>query len=159
MENENTQPVEVMEQEAPVSTPEESTSSFSFVSDEEVAQMNQPQEQPTQEAAPEVEQPQETFSEPRIAQAVIKHHEVVSLIYQDFSNRLYPENKQGNEKEIEKLIATKIETDVPSPTDKTIFQYFLTFNKVILKTNFFKKNKICAAYRLDPSFLNEVDFP
>ena len=101
----------------------------------------------------------ETFSEPRIAQAVIKHHEVVSLIYQDFSNRLYPENKQGNEKEIEKLIATKIETDVPSPTDKTIFQYFLTFNKVILKTNFFKKNKICAAYRLDPSFLNEVDFP
>ncbi len=101
----------------------------------------------------------ETFSESRIAQAVIKHHEVVALIYQDFSNRLYPENKQGSEKEIEKLIETKIETDVPSLTDKTILQYFLTFNKMILKTNFFKNNKICAVYRLDPSFLNEVDFP
>ncbi len=101
----------------------------------------------------------ETFSESRIAQTVIKHHEVVSLIYQDFSNRLYPENKQGNEKEIEKLIEAKIETDVPSLTDKTILQYFLTFNKMILKTNFFKRNKICAVYRLDPSFLNEVDFP
>ena len=101
----------------------------------------------------------ETFSESRIAQAVIKHHEVVSLIYQDFSNRLYPEDKQGNEKEIEKLIEAKIEIDVPSLTDKTILQYFLTFNKMILKTNFFKRNKICAAYRLDPSFLNEVDFP
>jgi glutamate dehydrogenase len=101
----------------------------------------------------------ETFSESRIAQAVIKHHEVVSLIYQDFSNRLYPEKKQGNEKEIEKLIEAKIETDVPSLTDKAILQYFLTFNKMILKTNFFKRNKICAVYRLDPSFLNEVDFP
>jgi len=101
----------------------------------------------------------ETFSESRIAKAVIKHHEVVSLIYQDFSNRLYPDNKQGNEKEIEKLIESKLEIDVPSLTDKTILQYFITFNKMILKTNFFKKNKICAAYRLDPSFLNEVDFP
>ncbi len=101
----------------------------------------------------------ETFSESRIAQAVIKQHEVVALIYQDFSNRLYPENKQGSEKELGKLIETKIETDVPSLTDKTILKYFLTFNKMILKTNFFKKNKICAVYRLDPSFLNEVDFP
>ena len=65
---ENTQPVESMEQEAPVSTPEESTPSFSFVSDEEIAQMNQPQEQPTQEAAPEVDQQQETFVEPEVSQ-------------------------------------------------------------------------------------------
>ena len=51
---ENTQPVEAMEQEAPVSAPEPS---FSFVSDEEVAALNNPQpEQPTQEAAPEVQQ-------------------------------------------------------------------------------------------------------
>ena len=51
---ENTQPVEAMEQEAPVSAPEPS---FSFVSEEEVAALNNPQpEQPTQEAAPEVQQ-------------------------------------------------------------------------------------------------------
>jgi glutamate dehydrogenase len=30
---------------------------------------------------------------------------------------------------------------------------------MILKTNFFNTYKICAAYRLDPSFLGEVDFP
>jgi len=101
----------------------------------------------------------DTFTESRIAQTVKDHAEIVLLIYQDFSNRLHPEKKQGNEKEIEKLIESKIETNVPSPTDKTILQYFLTFNKMILKTNFFRKDKICAVYRLDPSFLNEVDFP
>ena len=59
---ENTQPVEATEQQAPVSAPEESTSSFSFISDEEVARMNQPQqtEQPTQEAPSQVEETQET---------------------------------------------------------------------------------------------------
>lgn len=56
---ENTQPVESMEQQAP-----ESTSSFSFVSDEEIAAINNPQpEQPTQEAAPQVERTQQEFYE------------------------------------------------------------------------------------------------
>ncbi len=56
---ENTQSVESMEQQAP-----ESTSSFSFVSDEEIAAINNPQpEQPTQEAAPQVEQTQQEFYE------------------------------------------------------------------------------------------------
>ena len=50
---ENTQPVEAMEQEAPVSTPEPS---FSFVSEEEVAAAQQPQEQtPAVEEQPTVE--------------------------------------------------------------------------------------------------------
>jgi hypothetical protein len=67
---ENTQPVEAMEQEAPVSTPEPS---FTFVSEEEVAAAQQPQEQapaieeqPTVEAAPEVQQ--EISQEPQVAQ-------------------------------------------------------------------------------------------
>ena len=101
----------------------------------------------------------DTFTEARIAQTVKDHAEIVLLIYQDFSNRLHPEKEQRNEKEIEKLIESKIETNVPSPTDKTILQYFLTFNKMILKTNFFRRDKICVVYRLDPSFLNEVDLP
>src|SRR6056300_492617 len=57
---ENTQPVEAMEQEAPVSAPEPS---FSFVSEEEVAALNNPQpeapaveEQPTMEATEGVQQ-------------------------------------------------------------------------------------------------------
>lgn len=66
---ENTQPVEGMEQGAPVSTPEPS---FTFVSEEEVAAAQQPQEQAppieqtTGEFAPEVQQ--EFYEEPQAAQ-------------------------------------------------------------------------------------------
>lgn len=101
----------------------------------------------------------DTFTEARIAQTVKDHAEIVLLIYQDFSNRLHPEKRKTNDQEIEKRIEKKIETDVPSPTDKTILQYFLRFNKTILRTNFFRRDKICVVYRLDPSFLNKVDFP
>ena len=101
----------------------------------------------------------ETFSEARIAQTVIKHHEIVSLIYHNFLDFHYPGQREADKNETAKRIEAKIETDVPSLTDKAILQYFLTFNKMILKTNFFKRNKICVVYRLDPSFLNEVDFP
>ena len=53
---ENTQPVEAMEQEAPASAPE-STPSFTFVTEEEVLSAQQPQEQqPIEEAVPEVQQ-------------------------------------------------------------------------------------------------------
>ena len=63
MEEQTTQAAE-MEQQAPVAEQQEtSTPSFTMLSDEEVAAMQQPQEQPTQEAAPEVEQTQQEIME------------------------------------------------------------------------------------------------
>ena len=137
MENENTQPVEGMEQEAPVSTPEESTSSFSFVSDEEVAQMNQPQEQPTQEAAPEVEQPQETFSEPTDAQPEVQQEyapeEVETAVFEFLSERLGRnvtsiddlQAQQQEQREIDErisVIADFVEKTGRDPQDWFIYQ-------------------------------------
>ena len=53
---ENTQPVEAVEQEAPASAPE-STPSFTIVTEEEVLSAQQPQEQqPIEEAVPEVQE-------------------------------------------------------------------------------------------------------
>ncbi len=101
----------------------------------------------------------DTFTEARIAQTVKDYTDIVQLIYQDFACRLHPKHKPTNDTELHRQIETQIETDVPSSTDKIILQYFLTFNKMILKTNFFRRDKICAAFRLDPSFLNDMDFP
>lgn len=86
---------------APASTPEESTSSFSFVSDEEVAKMNQPQEQvPQQDATPvateepaqgDIEQPVETdqqeYAEPSTTTEP-SPEEVESAVIDFLSNRL-----------------------------------------------------------------------
>ena len=85
---ENTQPVGAMEQEAPVSTPEPS---FTFVSEEEVAAAQQPQEQqPTQEVAPEVQQ--EFSQEPQVAQPEAQQEyapeEIEGAVFEFLSERL-----------------------------------------------------------------------
>ncbi len=102
----------------------------------------------------------DTFSESKIVNTVIKHHEIVSLIYEHFACKLHPlKRDMDGLKGLEDLISARIETDVPVPLDRAILEFFLVFNAMILKTNFFKKYKICAAYRLDTSFLDSSDFP
>ncbi|MBN2322103.1 MAG: NAD-glutamate dehydrogenase [Spirochaetes bacterium] len=102
----------------------------------------------------------DTFSENRIAQAVIDHHDIVSLIYSFFTIRFHPTKRaEKNLERIEKEIQAKIEKDVPSQKDKTILNFMLSFNRYILRTNFFMRDKTCMAYRLDSSFLDKVDFP
>ena len=89
---ENTQPVEAVEQEAPASAPEPS---FTFISDEEVAAMQQPQapaveEQPTVEATPEVQQ--EITEEPVAVQPEAQREyapeQVEGAVFEFLSERL-----------------------------------------------------------------------
>ena len=103
----------------------------------------------------------DTFTESKIAQVVSEHHEIIALLYQDFVNRLDPRKRCGKDAvhaHVEQIQA-QIETHVSSSSDKAILQYFLPFNELVLKTNFFRRDKICAVYRLDPSFLNLTDYP
>jgi glutamate dehydrogenase len=101
----------------------------------------------------------DTFSEARIAQAVVEHHDIVTLIYSHFESKMHHRQADKNLKELEKNIIAKIEADVPSLKDRMILNHFIVFNNTILKTNFFMRDKTCMAYRLDPGFLNKVDFP
>ena len=101
----------------------------------------------------------DTFSEARIAQAVIEHNDIVSMIYDHFDRKLNPDSISKDLENLEKEIGKKIEQDVPSNKDKTILNYFITFNNLICKTNFFMKDKTCMSFRLNPGFLDEVDFP
>ncbi|MCK5569176.1 MAG: NAD-glutamate dehydrogenase, partial [Spirochaetes bacterium] len=101
----------------------------------------------------------DTFSEARIAQTVLEHYDIVSLIYSHFESKMHSKKPRKNLASLEESIIGKIEADVPSVKDRTILKYFLTFNDMILKTNFFMRDKTCMAYRLDPGFLSKVDFP
>jgi len=101
----------------------------------------------------------DTFSESRIAQAVLSHHDIVSMIYDHFDQKLNPGSDDKSTKVLENEIQKKIEQDVPSNKDKTILNYFVTFNNLICKTNFFMRDKTCISFRLNPGFLNEIDFP
>jgi glutamate dehydrogenase len=117
----------------------------------------------------------DTFSTWRISQTVIRNHEIVSEIFRHFEKKFHPARgsgrrgprpgEEGAEKTarqlaaLEESIVSRIEKDVPSQKDRAILKYFFIFNRAILKTNFFMWDKTCVAYRLDPGFLNEVDFP
>jgi glutamate dehydrogenase len=101
----------------------------------------------------------DTYSESRIAQAVLEHQDIVKMLYNHFVKRLHPRKAEADLGAVEKEIHGKIETDVASNKDKTILGHFLTFNSLILRTNFFIRDKTCMAYMLDTSFLNGVDFP
>jgi glutamate dehydrogenase len=101
----------------------------------------------------------DTYSESRISQAVLEHHDIVTLLYKHFMKRLHPRKSVKDLASIEQEIMGRIETDVASNKNKTILQYFLSFNKLIQRTNFFMRDKTCMAFHIDPGFLNENDFP
>eukprot|EP01134_Creolimax_fragrantissima_P007774 CFRG7774T1 len=46
-----------------------------------------------------------------------------------------------------------------SPASEQVFLTLLTFNQHILKTNFFQPTKVALSFRLDPSFLPEIEYP
>ena len=136
---ENTQPVEAMEQEAPVSTPEPS---FTFVSEEEVAAAQQPQEsapaveeQPTVEAAPEVQQ--EITEEPVAvqpeAQPEYQPEQIEGAVFEFLSERLGRDinsfddlqAQQQEQRELDErisVIADFVEKTGRAPQDWFIYQ-------------------------------------
>eukprot|EP00758_Cryptobia_borreli_P007909 Tbor_TRINITY_DN5340_c1_g1::TRINITY_DN5340_c1_g1_i1::g.4442::m.4442/K15371/GDH2; glutamate dehydrogenase len=42
---------------------------------------------------------------------------------------------------------------------RSIMRSFITFIKSVLKTNFFKVSKAAVAFRLDPAFISDMDYP
>ncbi len=103
----------------------------------------------------------DTYSESAVQQAVSSHPGIVSSLYRDFVRRLHP-RRRGDEDAVREgveAIEAGIDTDVASPIERTVFRYFLLFNRMVLKTNFFRRDKICAVYRLDPAFLVDADMP
>jgi len=101
----------------------------------------------------------DTFSESRIANAVIGHQAIVSLIYEHFISKLHPKKSKKDLSKLEEKILNVIEKEVPSIKNRQILKFFLIFNNLILKTNFFMRDKTCVSYRLKPTFLEKIDFP
>jgi glutamate dehydrogenase len=56
-------------------------------------------------------------------------------------------------------LLSKIKKTASNTHDAQILESFLTFNKAILKTNFFTPTKVAISFRLDPAFLPESEYP
>ncbi|KAJ3410477.1 NAD-dependent glutamate dehydrogenase [Chytridiales sp. JEL 0842] len=58
----------------------------------------------------------------------------------------------------EELLAT-IKKTVSNNHEYMIFESYLTFNKHVLKTNFYQPTKVALSFRMDPSFLPGIEYP
>jgi glutamate dehydrogenase len=52
-----------------------------------------------------------------------------------------------------------IDKKVQNRNERKVFESYLTFNKSILKTNFYKASKVALSFRMDPTFMSDVEYP
>ncbi|MDZ7261145.1 MAG: NAD-glutamate dehydrogenase, partial [candidate division KSB1 bacterium] len=96
----------------------------------------------------------DAYTENRILQTIFDYPEEIKKLYAHFSSRFNPDGS---------AVANDTEFNfghIPHEIDREILEFFLLFNNVILKTNFYKKNKASLAFRLDPvRFLDPIAYP
>jgi glutamate dehydrogenase len=102
----------------------------------------------------------DTYHEDRVVRTVLAHREIVRDLFHDFFHRFFPrrETVAGRNRHRQEA-RKKMEETVSSEIERHILEALILFNGAILKTNFFTREKVCLAFRLDPAFLNPVDYP
>ena len=95
----------------------------------------------------------DSYTEARILQTIFNFPGEIKKLYAKFSNRFDP--KETYEPDKHKLDFSYI----PNEIDHAILEFCQVFNRVVMKTNFFKKDKTSLAYRLDPQqFLDPIEY-
>ncbi|MDZ7330475.1 MAG: NAD-glutamate dehydrogenase [candidate division KSB1 bacterium] len=95
----------------------------------------------------------DSYTESRIVQTIFSHPAIIKKLYAQFEDKFNP-HKQSSAQ----LEPIDIES-VGNEIDRVILQSFVLFNDVVLKTNFYKRNKTSLAFRLDPSkFLDPIEY-
>nr|AOE43328.1 glutamate dehydrogenase 2 [Rostrostelium ellipticum] len=101
----------------------------------------------------------DTFTEGRVRDALLQYPELVRLLYADF-DRHHNINSANPAKydvthgaEIVQAIKR-----VNNELDSQIFMAILSFNRHLLKTNFYKTTKTALVFRLEPGFLSNKEY-
>jgi len=100
----------------------------------------------------------DTYSTARISATVANNARVVERLFGHFALLRGGACAEDCSAEAEKL-RQLIEREVAKSKDRVILNYFLRFNTAVLRTNFFRVEKACTAFKLDPGILDPVDFP
>jgi len=95
----------------------------------------------------------DSYTESRIIKTIYKNPEAIKKLYAHFENRFNP-SIQSPETE------DSIDFDnVANEIDRAVLEFFLLFNHVVQKTNFYKHDKTSLSFRLDSSrFLDPIEY-
>jgi glutamate dehydrogenase len=101
----------------------------------------------------------ETFTETRVWDALCDNTDSLKKLFSVFDKKFNPHHKSWSVESELISLGKDIQRQVSLETDRTILHAGLLLISVILRTNFYKKDKTSLAYMYDPSFLNPVDYP
>lgn len=99
----------------------------------------------------------DTFTEDRIYETIVAFPAQIQRLYADFSRR--HEGGGNTDAASDQALRTELERAVSSDIDRQVLEAFLTFNRHILATNFYKDTKVALSFRLDPVFLSRIEYP
>ncbi|EXJ53921.1 NAD-specific glutamate dehydrogenase [Cladophialophora yegresii CBS 114405] len=118
----------------------------------------------------------ETFTSEYILEIINKYPDLIRNLYLSFASAHYVQTRGEQDDFIPTLSYLRLDvqnviddatlSELISKTtqnqhDEMVMQYFLTFNRAVLKTNFYTPTKVALSFRLKPStdFLPEHEYP
>lgn len=115
---------------------------------------------------------QETFTREYVLDIVKQYPELIKILYVNFAMQHYVMHQRESlqpslsfqrlQKDrilTEEEIMDKLKKTVCNPHEQMVFECLLRFNQHVLKTNFYQPTKVALSFRLDPSFLPEIEYP
>ncbi|KAI6250994.1 NAD-specific glutamate dehydrogenase [Erysiphe necator] len=111
----------------------------------------------------------ETFTADYITEIIKAQTDLIRPLYSSFasihltrfrdpqeeSSPHSPMPEPYTEKQLRELIAKSCQNE----HEELVMNSFLTFNNSVLKTNFYTTTKVALSFRLNPSFLPEIEYP
>jgi glutamate dehydrogenase len=115
---------------------------------------------------------QDTFTREYILDIMKRYPELLKVLYANFATTHYVNQREASLQptisyqrltNMEVLsvddISKRIKAVTTNAHEQLVFESFLTFNKHVLKTNFYQTTKVALSFRMDPSFLPEIEYP
>lgn len=101
----------------------------------------------------------ETFREKRVWEALSNNYQLVKKLYSAFEKKFNPLSPKKNIDDDLKSINSDINHQVQVSSERLVLLMTVTFINSILRTNFYKNEKVSIAYMYKPDFINKVDYP
>lgn len=114
----------------------------------------------------------ETFTWEYLIEIIHLYPELIRSLYLSFANTHYPPREQDDflptlsylRLKVDKILnddelKTLITRTASNEHHAMVMTAFRTFNKAVLKTNFYTPTKVALSFRFDPSFLPAVEYP
>jgi glutamate dehydrogenase len=115
---------------------------------------------------------QDTFTREYILDIVKQYPDLIKLLYAHFAKVHYVNQREASlqptisyqrlttvENLTEEQLLKKIRSVTSNNHEQLVFESFVTFNKHVLKTNFYQSTKVALSFRMDPSFLPRIEYP